>query len=85
LKYSGFALAAILLAACTFARSDTTAKSGDPLAATATQAPTIETPSLPDLGPAPELTNEVWLNTEAPLRLADLRGRVILLEMWTYG
>lgn len=33
---------------------------------------------------APELTNEVWINSE-PLRLAQLRGRVILLEFWTYG
>lgn len=40
---------------------------------------------LPDLGPAPELTNDTWLNTEGPLRLADLRGRVVLLEMWTFG
>ncbi len=41
--------------------------------------------SLPDLGPAPELTNEVWLNVDAPLRLADLRGQVVGLEMWTFG
>lgn len=40
---------------------------------------------LPDLGPAPELTNETWLNVDAPLRLADLRGKVVLLEMWTFG
>ena len=33
---------------------------------------------------APELTNRVWVNS-APLRLADLRGKVILLEFWTYG
>jgi len=39
---------------------------------------------LRDLGPAPELTNDVWINTSGPLRLADLRGKVILLEMWTF-
>jgi thiol-disulfide isomerase/thioredoxin len=48
--------------------------------------PTLKTPSsLPDLGPAPELTNEVWLNVDAPLHLSDLRGKVVLLEMWTFG
>ncbi len=41
--------------------------------------------SLPDLGFAPELTNDIWLNTDSPLRLADLRGKVVLLEMWTFG
>ena len=41
--------------------------------------------SLPDLGPAPELTNDTWLNVDAPLRLADLRGKVVILEMWTFG
>jgi hypothetical protein len=39
---------------------------------------------LPSRGPAPELANEIWLNTE-PLRLADLRGKVVLLDMWTFG
>ncbi len=34
--------------------------------------------------PAPELANEVWINSR-PLRLADLRGKVILLEFWTFG
>jgi hypothetical protein len=33
---------------------------------------------------APEIANEVWINSR-PLRLADLRGKVILLEFWTYG
>jgi len=41
-------------------------------------------PDLPDLGTAPELTNSVWLNTDSPLRLADLRGKVVGLEMWTF-
>jgi hypothetical protein len=54
--------------------------------------PEIETPSprppaasLPVLGPAPELTNEVWLNVDAPLRLAGLRGKVVAIDMWTFG
>ena len=41
--------------------------------------------SLPDLGSAPELTNDTWLNVAAPLRLADLRGKVVLIDMWTFG
>ncbi len=45
----------------------------------------VNASDLPDYGLAPELTNSAWLNTERPLRLADLRGQVVLLEMWTYG
>lgn len=41
--------------------------------------------NLQDLGRAPELTNQVWLNVQEPLRLADLRGHVVLLDMWTFG
>ena len=51
--------------------------------------PTIEAvryrADLPDLGVAPELNNEVWLNTDQPVRLADVRGKVIVLDMWTFG
>ncbi len=41
--------------------------------------------ALKDYGTAPEWQNETWLNIESPLHLADLRGQVILLEMWTFG
>ena len=47
--------------------------------------PTSFAASLPDLGPAPELTSESWLNVDAPLRLADLRGKVVAIDMWTFG
>jgi len=44
----------------------------------------IDVRSLPDLGPAPELHNSTWLNTDSPLRLSGLRGKVVGLEMWTF-
>ena len=35
---------------------------------------------------APELTGDRgWLNTDKPLSLAALRGKVVLLDFWTYG
>jgi len=52
---------------------------------TLTQLPAEVKADLPDLGEAPELENEVWLNTDQPLRMVDLRGKVVLLDMWTFG
>lgn len=35
---------------------------------------------------APEFPEKLdWLNVERPLGLADLRGRIVLLDFWTYG
>ncbi len=35
---------------------------------------------------APELTGgRGWLNTDRPLSLAALKGKVVLLDFWTYG
>jgi cytochrome c biogenesis protein CcdA/thiol-disulfide isomerase/thioredoxin len=42
---------------------------------------------LPDLGTAPEFTEtEDWFNTpqDKPLTLSGLRGRVVLVDFWTY-
>jgi cytochrome c biogenesis protein CcdA/thiol-disulfide isomerase/thioredoxin len=43
--------------------------------------------SLPDIGTAPEFTEtEDWFNTpgDRPLTLPSLRGRVVLVDFWTY-
>jgi len=69
-----FSLFALTLSGCA-------TPSGDP------SSPQVTSPAIvyPDLGEAPEITNEVWINTTTPLRLVELQGKVVLLEMWTYG
>ncbi len=49
--------------------------------------PGVKTPPLPDLGPAPEFTaTQRWFNTPGgrPVPLRSLRGRVVLVDFWTY-
>ncbi len=42
------------------------------------------TSKLEDFGPAPDFTgNDRWFNSE-PLTLAELKGRVVLIDFWTY-
>jgi cytochrome c biogenesis protein CcdA/thiol-disulfide isomerase/thioredoxin len=47
----------------------------------------VQTPALPNLGPAPDFTgNQQWFNTPGGRRLtlAGLRGKVVLVDFWTY-
>ena len=72
-----FGLIAFILFGCGARQGDTPTQSTD------SAMPKLA--SLPDLGPAPEVTNSTWLNVASPLRLADLRGKVVIVEMWTFG
>ncbi len=71
-----FGLLALILVGCASA-GDLVTRQAEPAA--------FKSASLPDLVPAPKLNNDTWLNVPSPLRIADLRGKVVLLEMWTFG
>jgi hypothetical protein len=40
---------------------------------------------LRDFGQAPELEGSVWLNTDFPLQISKLEGKVVLIDFWTFG
>jgi hypothetical protein len=61
------AAAAILVAGIAFAASNTQVRA--------------QQPKLID---APDLVGGVdWFNTDKPIRLEDLRGRIVILDFWT--
>ena len=55
------------------------------LAAALVLTPASEAPGQPRPGSAaPDITGAPWINS-APLTMGSLRGRVVLVEFWTYG
>jgi hypothetical protein len=66
-------------------------RSDDALAVTLTAATSVfrgatpaEAAALRIGQPAPDIAGGPWINSE-PLTLRGLRGRVVLVEFWTYG
>lgn len=47
--------------------------------------PALSSARLDDAGLAPEIANGTWINSAEPLTLASQRGKVVLLEFWTFG
>lgn len=82
----------LLTAACTmpaaidnFLSDAQAVAEGDPVTAPADPTALPFVANLPVIGIAPELHDGAWLNTSTPLSLAGLRGKVVALEMWTFG
>ena len=76
----------VVLTACseTDASVDTT---GSVATATTTAAASVTTvQSYAGTTPAPEFPAGLdWLNTDRPLAFAQLRGKIVILDFWTYG
>ncbi len=70
-----------LLTACSMVASE----EEEDLVSKSQNASGFENVTLVDHGPTAEWKNQVWLNTEQPLRLQALRGKVVLLDFWTFG
>jgi thiol-disulfide isomerase/thioredoxin len=62
-----------------------TARDSGAMSATVAKVASPAPPKLPVLGELPELRGGTqWINS-APITKADLRGRVAMIEIWTYG
>lgn len=77
-----------------FEKSDTMQQKLDEFKSMKTKGGPIETgkdvseqkSNLPHYGPAPEFADIAhWLNTDVALTMKDLRGKVVLIDFWTYS
>ena len=79
----------LILGACTGSQREPAAESaGVQILASGTVVPPTPKPiqvDLPDMGAAPEILNETWINSDTPVTLESVRGKVVLLEFWTFG
>jgi len=84
-RFAFFALFLMAVLAACVVQNVNEQETDMPPTSTASPSPTLHPPELPDLGPAPEISNDVWINSDEPLTLASQRGKVVLVEFWTFG
>ncbi len=80
----------LLSVGCASASQDSEAGAGNATNDTReTEAPESSSPDLSryeGTTPAPEFPSDLdWINASRPLGWADLRGRIVVLDFWTYG
>ena len=82
-----FLAIALLAAACTSAGdADSAGSSTSSSTAGAIETPEVVEQSYAGTVPAPEFPDGLdWINTDQPIRLGDLTGKIVLLDFWTYG
>ena len=95
-RMSGFILFALVAAACGASTAEPVVSVGTSGSSEVTT-PGASDPSTPevtspavdaetDRSPAPDFPRGLeWLNTDRPLALSQLRGKIVLLDFWTYG
>jgi len=77
-------IAGMFFAACWDAAAVAPLAAQDPPAAEDKAAPPVENP-FPGRFPAPSLDGGVeWFNTSAPIDIRELRGKIVVLDFWTY-